>query len=149
MNFFKHHQEKAQPLSVVPLFKGLNQQQLELVAENADEVRSRPGEVLIHQGHLGHEFILIVEGKARVERDGQVINHLQAGDYLGEIALIDGHPRTATVITEEPSVLLTIQSRSFNLLLDRVPGLQRQMLMTLCARLRQAEDEWRRLQAQK
>lgn len=143
MNFFTHHEEKAEPLRKVPLFKDLSRQQLELVAQNADEVRSRPGDVLVRQGHLGHEFILIVEGRARVERDGEVINHLQAGDYLGEIALIDGKPRSATVIVEEPSVLLAVQSRSFNLLLDQVPSLQRQLLITLCGRLRNCEETLR------
>lgn len=139
MPLFRQNEDKFEPLRKVPLFKDLSNQQLAIVAQNADEVQSQPGDVLTRQGHLGHEFILIVEGRVRVERDGEVVAHMGPGEFLGEIALIDGKPRTATATTEEPSVLLVVQARAFNLLLDTVPGLQRQILLTFCERLRACE----------
>ena len=135
----KRRADKADVLKKVPLFSGLSRRHLHLIAAEADEVKEDAGTVLTKQGGLGLEFLLILEGSARVERDGTVIAHLGPGDFFGEMSLIDGLPRSATVIAECPTVLLVIQSRSFRSLLDAVPELQRKLLVTLCARLRAAD----------
>lgn len=135
----RRRSDKADVLKKVPLFSGLSRRHLDLVARQADEVKEEAGTVLTKQGALGLEFLLILEGGARVERDGKVIARLGPGDVFGEMSLIDGLPRSATVIAESPTVLLVIQSRSFRSLLDTVPGLQRKLLITLCARLRAAD----------
>lgn len=135
----KRRSDKADVLKKVPLFSGLSRRDLDHVARQADEVKEKAGTVLTKQGGLGQEFLLILEGGARVERDGKVIARLGPGDVFGEMSLIDGLPRSATVIAESPTVLLVIQSRSFRSLLDTVPGLQRKLLITLCARLRAAD----------
>lgn len=126
-------------LRKVPLFSGLSQRHLDLIARHADEVRMDGGKVLARQGEGGLEFLLIVEGSARVERDGKVLARLGAGDFFGEMSLIDGKPRSATVIAETPIVLLLIHKRSFSELLDTVPGLQKKVLIKLCERLREAD----------
>ena len=72
-------------------------------------------------------------------RDGKVLAHLKAGDFCGEMSLIDGKPRSATVVAESPCVVLVIDNRSFRALLDTTPGLQRKILVTLCQRLRDAD----------
>jgi CRP-like cAMP-binding protein len=131
--------DKADVLKKVPLFSGLNRRYLHLIAREADEVKVEAGAVLTRQGRLGLEFLLILEGGARVERDGKVIARLGPGDFFGEMSLIDGLPRSAAVIAESPSVLLVIQSRAFRSLLDAVPGLQKRLLITLCERLRTAD----------
>ena len=135
----RRRSDKADVLKKVPLFSGLSQRYLHLIAAEADEVKEEAGAVLTKQNGLGLEFLLILEGGARVERDGTVIARLGPGDFFGEMSLIDGMPRSATVIAESPTVLLVIQSRSFRSLLDTVPGLQRKLLVTLCARLRAAD----------
>ena len=84
--------------------------------------------------------LLIFDGIARVERDGQVIARLKAGDFCGEMSLIDGMPRCATVIAETPAVLLVVHRRSFGHLLNTVPGLQKKVLAGLCERLRAADS---------
>jgi len=94
---------------------------------------------LAEQGKIGWEFIFIVEGKARVEKNGKVIRQLSGGDFLGEISLIDGEPRTATVIAETDMILLVVNKTSFDHLLDKVPGLQRKILISLCSYVRRAE----------
>jgi CRP-like cAMP-binding protein len=131
--------DKADVLKKVPLFSGLNRRYLNLIAREADEVKVEAGTVLTKQGGLGLEFLLILEGGARVERDGKVIARLGAGDFFGEMSLIDGLPRSAAVIADSPSVLLVIQTRAFRSLLDTVPGLQKRLLVTLCERLRAAD----------
>jgi CRP-like cAMP-binding protein len=99
----------------------------------------RAGDVLAQKGKLGWEFIFIVKGKAQVKKGRKVINHLASGDFFGEISLIDGEPRTATVIAESDGTLLVIHSRSFKYVLDKAPGLQKKMLVSLCRYLRLAE----------
>jgi len=123
----------------VPLFSNLSKRHLNEVAKHADEVSVKAGEVLAQQGSLGLDFVFIVEGKAQVKQDGKVIRHLSEGDFFGEVSLIDGEPRTATVTAETDMTLLVVHRRSFHHLLDTVPGLQKKMLASLCKYLRRAE----------
>jgi CRP-like cAMP-binding protein len=114
---------------------------LDEIGQHADEVQVSAGRVLAKQAELGEEFIFIVDGRARVERNGKVISHLAKGDYFGEISLIDRGPRTATVIAETDLTLLVIHIRAFDHLLDTIPGLQKNMLVSLCKYLRRAMQD--------
>lgn len=136
---FLHRTDRLEALTKVPLFSDLSRRQLNLIARHADEVKLDAGKVLARQGEHGLEFLLIVDGSARVERNGKGIARLGAGNFFGEMSLIDGKPRTATVIAETPMVLLVVHRRSFGHLLDTVPGLQKKVLLTLCERLREAD----------
>ena len=131
--------QKIDFLKKVPLFSNLSQRHLGEIAKHADQVGVEKGRVLVQQGKIGWEFIFIVEGKARVEKDGKVIRQLSKGDFFGEISLIDGEPRTATVIAETNMTLLIVNKTSFDHLLDAIPGLQRKILISLCQYLRRAE----------
>lgn len=137
---FRRRSEKVNVLKKVPIFSSLSQRHLNLIAKHADEVTLEAETVLARQGAQGLEFLVIVEGRARVEKGGKTIARLAAGDFFGEMSLIDGKPRTATVIAETPIILLVIHTRSFSHLLDTVPGLQRKVLVTLCERLRRADE---------
>jgi CRP/FNR family cyclic AMP-dependent transcriptional regulator len=138
---FRHRRsDKVDLLRKIPLFSGLSQRCLHAIAKCADEVELRKGAVLAKQGRQGLEAMIIVDGRARVERDGKVIAELGAGDVVGELAVIDGKPRTATVIAETPMALLVVHRRDFVSLLDAIPGLQRNLLVKLCERLRQADE---------
>lgn len=134
--------QKIQALSRVPLFRTLNQKQLDAVARVSDEVDSRPGETLMREGESGHEFVLVLDGKLKVERGGEVIDHVGPGGFVGEMSLLDGKPRSATIVTEEPSRLLLIHQQAFGSLLDTVPGLQRQLLIGLSSRIRELHDHY-------
>jgi CRP-like cAMP-binding protein len=131
--------QKIDLLKKVPLFSNLSQRHLGEIAKHADQVQVEKGRVLVQQGKIGWEFIFIVEGKARVEKDGKVIRQLSKGDFFGEISLIDGEPRTSTVIAETDMTLLIVHKPSFDHLLDAIPGLQRKILISLCQYLRRAE----------
>ena len=132
---------KRDLLKSVPLFKDLSKRNLDEVAKYADEVRKKQGTVLAQQGSRGLEFIFIIEGEARVERDGKVINRLSANDFFGEISLIDQRPRMATVIADSDVRLLVVHARSFRQLLDTVPGLAYKIMVGLCKYLREAEAQ--------
>lgn len=126
-------------LKKVPLFSGLSHRHLNLVVRETEEVKVERGKVLARQGFLGQQFFIIVDGSARVERDGNVIARLGPGDFFGEMSLIDKKPQSARVIAESPLDMLVLDTRSFRHLLDTVPGLQRKILVTLCERLRAAD----------
>jgi CRP-like cAMP-binding protein len=131
--------QKIDFLKKVPLFSNLSQKHLKEIAKHADQVQVEKGRVLAQQGKTGWEFIFIVEGKARVEKNGKFIRQLSGGDFFGEISLIDGEPRTATVIAETDMIILVVHKPSFDHLLDAIPGLQRKILVSLCQYLRRAE----------
>jgi CRP-like cAMP-binding protein len=137
--FFRRRSDKIEILKTIPLFSGLNQRELGQIAQQADEIPVEAGKVLAREGEYGREFILLVDGRARVERNGKVIGHLARGDFLGEISLIDKEPRLATVVTETPAQLLVLHKRSFDQILDTVPGLPRKFMLALCKYIRRAE----------
>jgi len=126
------------------MFSNLSQRHLREIAKHADQILVEADKVLAQQGKTGWDFIFIVDGKARVEKDGSVIRHLASGDFFGEISLIDGEPRTATVIAETDMTLLVVHRTSFDHLLDTIPGLQRKILIALCKYLRTAEKAMNR-----
>src|SRR5262249_60952990 len=90
---------KVAAISRVPLFHRCSKRQLVRIAQLADEIELPAGRVLTKEGARGREFFVILEGSAKVQRNGQVIASLCGGDFLGEIALVTDVPRTATVTT--------------------------------------------------
>jgi CRP-like cAMP-binding protein len=131
--------QKEDLLKKVPLFSSLSKRHLREIGKHADQVQVETGRVLAEQGQKGWEFIFIVEGQARVRKDGKVIRQLSGGDFFGEISLIDGKPRTASVTAETDVTLLVVPKQSFDHLLNTIPGIQKKILISLCDYLRRAE----------
>jgi len=132
---------KLELLSRVPLFAGLDKSALENVGRLADEIDLPEGKKLLHEGELPYEFFLIVAGEVRIERDGQELSVLGPGDFLGEIALVDGGRRTATATTLTPVRLLVLGTREFHSLLNEYPDIRAAVLNELAARLRRLEPD--------
>jgi len=105
----------------VPLFAGLGKRDMQAVAELADEVDAKEGEVLTRQGDLGHEFFVVERGRAEVTIDGEKVNELGPGDFFGEIALIAEERRTATVTALEPMTLIVLSGQGFRALKRQQP----------------------------
>jgi CRP/FNR family transcriptional regulator, cyclic AMP receptor protein len=126
---------KLELIKRVPLFSGCSRRELDEIAAIADELSIAEGTDLTHEGAAGHEFIVLIDGSADVRRKGREINTLGAGDFLGEIALVTGAPRTATVTTTSPSRMLVVTARDFRTLLRHMPSLQIKVLEALAARL--------------
>lgn len=141
MPFKLQRSEKLFALSGVPLFSGLSKRQLGLVERFSDEVHAEAGDVLAREGGLGREFLLILDGRARVERGKRALAQLGRGDFFGEMSLIDGEPRSASVIAVTPVTLLVMDARSFRSVLDETPPMARKIMAGLCQRLRRADDE--------
>ena len=119
----------------VPLFAACSKRELAEIASLADELTVPAGRRLASQGALGNEFVVIAQGAAEVRRGGRLVNRLGAGDFLGEIALVTGRRRTATVTTTEPSQILVLTTQAFRTLLRDLPSLQLKVLDAVAERL--------------
>lgn len=126
---------KIELIKRVPLFSHCTKKELAAVAGEADELTLPKGKALARQGARGSEFVVIVEGSAEVRKNGHKINQLGAGDFLGEIALISGAARTATVTTTSATRILLLNDRSFRRLTKEIPSLQASVLKALSERL--------------
>lgn len=123
-------------LRLVPMFADLDEPHLALLARHAEEIDVDAGAVLVREGDVGDRFILILSGNARVERGGQVLAQLSTNQFVGEMSLLDGKPRAATVTMETPGAILVINRDTFRSLLDTVPEFRETLLTVLCDRLR-------------
>ena len=126
-------------LANVDLFRDLSKAQLKRLAMASTEVSHPPGKAVATEGRSGLAFHLIIEGSATVSKDGRELRTLGPGDYFGEISMIDGRPRSATVTALEPLKAMAIPHRDFEAVIDEDPEFARHLLKTLCARLREAE----------
>lgn len=140
MALLKGRSEQMEWLKEVPLFSSLDDKELIEVAKHVDEVRVPRGQPLTIEGDMGREFGLILKGSASVRRRDKKIASLGTGDFYGEMSLLDSHPRSATVVTEEPCVLLVMHARDFSAVLDTAPSISRKLLAGLSQRLREANQ---------
>jgi CRP-like cAMP-binding protein len=130
---------KLADLSRLWLFSSLSKKELATLGRRADEVRVPAGKVLTVEGQPGHEFFMILDGTATVNRNGRDITTLGAGQYFGELSLLDRGPRSATVTAATDMNLLVLGQREFSGVLDEVPGLAHKLLAAMAERLR---DSW-------
>ncbi|HEY2309633.1 MAG TPA: cyclic nucleotide-binding domain-containing protein [Gaiellaceae bacterium] len=126
---------KIELLKRVPLFERCSQRELAQIAALADELHLPEARKLTQEGTGGAEFLVLVEGEADVVRKGRVVNELGPGDFIGEIALVSGRPRTATVKTRGPARLLVLTASGFRSLMHDVPAIQDKVLAAVTARL--------------
>ena len=124
----------------VPLFSGCSPKDLERLARATDEVRLDAGTTMTRQGDIGREAFVLLEGEAEVQRDGTTVARVGPGSVIGELALLDGGPRSATVVATTPVEVLVLTRPAFNAVLDEIPTLAHRLLVTLAHRLRVAED---------
>jgi CRP-like cAMP-binding protein len=130
---------KIDLLRRIPLFAGCSRAELEAVSRVADELRFPAGRVLMQQGAPGRELVVLVDGEVGIERDGVEIAVRQGGDFLGELALVTGRPRTATVTAKTDLQTLVVDRVSFDRLLRDTPTIAAKVLRAVAERL-PAED---------
>lgn len=126
---------KVEMLRKVPLFAHCSKKELDAVAGLADEVHLKEGRELIREGQRGHEFFVIVDGEVVVRRKGRKLGTAGAGDFVGEMALVTGLPRNATVTTATPVRTLVVTARAFQRLLKSSPQIQSKVLRALAERV--------------
>jgi CRP/FNR family transcriptional regulator, cyclic AMP receptor protein len=109
------------------------------VARISGVVDHREGATVVQEGAVGNVFYVILDGAVKVVRKGRTIGRLSSGDFFGEMSLLDGGPRTASVITEAPSTFLTLPRSSLRSALRSDGGLALRILETMAGRVRQLE----------
>ena len=118
-----------------PLFENCSKQDLQRIAQIADQLDLRAGKVLIREGERGREFFVIVSGEVDVHRKGRKVTTLGPGSFVGEMALLSKAPRSATVTAVTPVDVLVITDRAFLDLLDRMPELWLKVARALAERV--------------
>lgn len=125
----------------VALFRGLDEKELQRIAAVGKEVRFEPGSVVAEQDGGAVGFHLILDGEVSVVVSGTERARLRSGQYFGEMSLIDGKPRSATVKAEVPTTTFALTSWQFLPLLDDHPSISRALLVELSGRLRRVEND--------
>jgi len=130
--------QKVSWLRKVPMFAEMTPRALGLIADKVTEIEFPAGRYIVRQGQVGTGFYLVVDGRVRVERGGEVLNRLGPGEIFGELSLLDQMPRMAHVMAEEPTVCLGLASWDFTRLLERNPKITLAILREVARRLRSA-----------
>ncbi len=120
----------------VPLFAAMTDAAIAAIAARTEEAAFPAGERLTVEGEAGESFIVLLDGAADVMRGATTVRRLGPGDFMGEISLIDGRPRTATVTLTAPARALVVRRPQFLELIDRFPSVRLGVLMALTERIR-------------
>jgi CRP/FNR family transcriptional regulator, cyclic AMP receptor protein len=126
---------KVEALKRAPLFEGLSKKELTQLARVSEDMEIPQGAALTKEGEIGHEFFVIVDGETQVQRKGRSLGTRGAGDFIGEIALLEQVPRTATVTAKTDLRVFVLTSKDFHHLLEEYPNVERKVLRTLAKRV--------------
>lgn len=127
-------------LSFISIFSELSKKELKAIERLMSTISVREGRVLTTQGKPGREFLIIEDGTARVEIDGRTVAHLGPGDFVGELSLITGEPRSATVTATSEMNIRVLNRREFNSLLDESPQVSRKIMVSAVKRCQENEN---------
>lgn len=131
--------ELAQQLATVPLLADLDHRVRRRLAEVGKRRSYGPDETIVKEGSAGTALYIILSGRARVQREGSAIGELSAGDFFGELALIEEHPRSATVVAAAETDCLLFPAWEFTALLKEHPEVAVPIMRALIGRLHRRE----------
>jgi CRP/FNR family transcriptional regulator, cyclic AMP receptor protein len=129
---------RAARLKAVPLFAHCTAKQIQFMVTQVEDMDFPAGRVLCTEGKSGGDFFVLLSGAADVTRKGRKIAKMAPGDFFGEIALVDGGPRTATVTTTVPSRCLVLGPRQFQNVLHQDSDIAHSVMKALTLRVREA-----------
>ena len=132
--------ERERLLAGCPLFLGLPPEGVAVLARRATEVDFPAAHVIARQGEIGTGLFIIVSGSVKVVRSGDELAHLKAGDFFGELSVLDRMPRTASVTTQEPTRCLALASWDFDAAVTESPSIALAILRGLALRLRERTE---------
>ncbi len=134
------HDAKLDRIRAVPLFADTDRKHLEGIAQLCTELSAKAGNVLCREGEPGAEFFVLLDGTVTVTSGGRELATLGAGDFFGELALLDGKARNATVTAASDLQLLVLSRQEFTTLVHDDPQVAVRMLPAIGARLRGAAE---------
>lgn len=126
-------------LQKTPLWAGLTKQDLKLVVKLSKERKFESGHAIVSKGEGGVGFYLILEGSVEVRSDGKILSTLGPGQFFGEMSVLDNQPRSADVVTVEPSRVLFLSAWSFKTMISDNPKMALRMLQEFVRRLRNTD----------
>ena len=129
-------ERKIELLGAMPLFEGLDADDLGGVADRTVEVDYGQGGVIVREGEIGTGFFVIVSGQVRVVRDGETVSTLGPGEFFGELSVLDHRPRNAQVAAVAPTTCLALASWDLEGVITDQPRVALSMLRVLATRLR-------------
>lgn len=135
--------EKIDMLGSMPLFQGVDAEDLGGIADRTVEVDYAAGGVIVREGEIGTGFFVIVSGSVRVVRDGETVITLGRGEFFGELSVLDRRPRIAQVVAAEPTTCLALASWDLEAVIAEQPRVALAMLRVLAERLRDLSDAHR------
>ncbi len=127
-------------LARVPLFANCAAEEIEAIEALSQRGEYRQGQIIVTQGTPGTAFYLIISGRVEIVRDGASLGALGAGDFFGEMSLLDNAPRSATIRALDDTVCLMLSSWDFKALLERHPSIAIKLLEVLSRRLRVTDE---------
>lgn len=129
----------ASHLAAVPLFAQLSTKERRVVAKALAVHEAASDVMLVRQGESGDTFYVLLEGEAKVVRNGRKIAALGPGTWFGELALLDPAPRDADVVTIAPSTVGMLDAKSFKRLVAELPNMTSRLLAGLARRVREGD----------
>ena len=126
---------KVEALKAAPLFQGLSKKELTELARHSEDLEVPAGHVLTKEGDTGQEFFVIVDGTTEITVKGKSLGDRGAGEFIGEIALLEDTKRTATVTAKTPLRLFVLTRQDFRALVDQNPDVERKVMQTLARRV--------------
>ena len=137
---FTRTDPRSEQLRALPLFSACSNRELDAVAKLADETHIRAGAILTREGSPGHECFVLLDGRADVRIGRKLVARIGPGEIVGEMALLESEPRTATVVTTTPVRALVMTRPNFTAVLEQAPSLARRVMRTLARRLREVQS---------
>lgn len=131
-------------LAQVPLFANCSSEEISAITAVAREHSFEPGQIIVNQGSAGQAFYLILTGRVEILRDGSSLGSFAAGDFFGEMSLLDAAPRSATIRAVEPTQCFMLSGWDFRSVLERHPSIAIKLLEVLSRRLRVADERMTR-----
>src|SRR5947209_12812494 len=128
-------------LGAIPLFAGLQQPELEALAQRMRQRRYRESEAIFHRDDPGAALYVILKGRVKIHNEGAdgtdiIITVLKAGEFVGELSLLDGSERPADATTMEPTEMLMLTRGELEAAIERHPRIAMNMLASLASRIR-------------
>jgi CRP-like cAMP-binding protein len=128
---------KVEHLREVRFFDGCSDEELARIAQTADEVAVPAGYVLVYEGDWGHEVFVVAEGAAAVTAGGRTLAVLDSGAVIGELAVLNPAPRTATVTATTPMRFFVFDDKAFEALMGDFPAIARRTMADMASRFQQ------------
>ena len=136
-------EEKPAWLAQIPLFRGCSDAGIALLTEVTGELTFHDGKAIVQQGQVGNGLYIIVSGGARIVRGREELARLGAGDFFGELSVIDQQPRNATAFAIGETSCLALASWDLVSVLEHQPQLAMNLLTELASRLRRVDEQLR------